>query len=63
MVHFFYEVPAFTAPLLELDEELDDEDVLKLELEESESEASAALELLPTVSSSELEACNPLRGS
>ena len=39
MLHFFFEVPAFTATTLELDEELDDEDVLELELEESESEA------------------------
>ena len=41
-MHFFFEVPAFTAAALELDEELDDEDVLELELEESESEASEA---------------------
>ena len=56
MVHFFFEVPAFTAATLELDEELDDEDVLELELEESESEASEAPELVPTFSSSKFEA-------
>ena len=59
-MHFFFEVPTFPAPALELDEELDDEDVLELELEESESEASEAPKLLPTFSSSEFEACDPL---
>ena len=44
VVHFFFEVPAFTAAPLELDEELDDADVLELELEESECEASQAPE-------------------
>ena len=44
MMHFFFEVLAFTATALELDEELDDEDVLELELEESEFEASEAPE-------------------
>ena len=39
MVHFFFEVPAFTDAALELEEELDDEGVLELELEKSESEA------------------------
>ena len=51
------------AAALELDEELDDEDVLQLELEESESEASEASKLLPTFSSSEFEASDPLGGS
>ena len=63
VVHFFFEVPAFAAAALELDEELDDEDVLELELEESEFEASEAPELLSTFSSSEFEASDPLRGS
>ena len=63
MVHFFFEVPAFTDAALELGEELDDEDVLKLALEESESEASEAPELLPTFTSSEFEASDPLCGS
>ena len=63
MVHFFFAVPTFPAAALELDEELDDEDVLELELEVSESEASEASELLPTFSSSELEASDPLGGS
>ena len=62
MVHFFFYVPPLPAAALELDEELDDEDVLELELEESESEASEASELLPTSSSSEFEACDPLGG-
>ena len=63
MVHFFFEVPTSPAATLELDEELDDEDVLELELEESESEASEASKLLPTFSSSEFEASDPLGGS
>ena len=40
MVHFSFELLAFTAAALELDEELDDEDVLELELEKLEFEAS-----------------------
>ena len=56
MVHFLYEVPAFTAAALKLDEELDDEDALELEVEELESEASEAPELMPTFCSSEFEA-------
>ena len=51
MVHFFCEVPMLTAAALELDEELDDEDMLKLNVEESGSQASAAPELLSTFSS------------
>ena len=53
-MHFFFEVPSFTATAVELDEEVDDEDVLELELEESESEASEAPELLSTSASSML---------
>ena len=58
MVHFFFEVPPFTATALELDEELDDEDVLELELDKSEARASKAPELVSTFSSSEFEGSN-----
>ena len=63
MVHYIFEVPAFSVAALELDEELDDEDVLELELEESEFEEVEAPKLLGNFSSSELEACDPLCAS
>ena len=59
MVHFSFEVPAFTAAPLELDEE----DVLELELDESEAEASKAPKLLSPFSSSESEGSDPSCGS
>ena len=60
VVHFFFEVPAFMAAALELDQVLDDEDVLELE---SEAGALEAPEQLSTFSSSEFEGSDLLRGS